>query len=130
MQDSSENLEAIDNARPRAGEIGARVHEINLARRVLDFTRSDAAGPRDVRADLPGSSREGPRTSVPVFAAELARGTDDVHTVAELCMAVQEPRPAETRRAIRKRGMSAGAIYDAPPKARQQKPAGAGRRVV
>src|SRR6266446_1189552 len=40
-------------------------------------------------------------------------------------MAAQAASPAETRRrAIRKRHMSAGAIYDAPPAARQQKPAG------
>jgi hypothetical protein len=31
MQDSSENLKTVDNARSRAREIGARVHEINLA---------------------------------------------------------------------------------------------------
>ena len=31
MQDSSENLKAIDNARPWSGEISASVHEINFA---------------------------------------------------------------------------------------------------
>src|SRR6266487_5577274 len=31
MQDSSENLEAVDNTRSRTREICARVHEINLA---------------------------------------------------------------------------------------------------
>jgi len=31
MQDSSENLKAIDNTRPWAGEIRASVHEINFA---------------------------------------------------------------------------------------------------
>jgi len=31
MQDSSENLKAIDNTRPWAGEIRAGVHEINFA---------------------------------------------------------------------------------------------------
>src|SRR6266404_4835906 len=46
-------------------------------------------------------------------------------------MALQEASSAETRRrAIRKQRMSAGAIYDAPPAARQQKPAGDGRRVA
>ena len=31
MQNSSENLEAVHNTRPWAGEISARVHKINLA---------------------------------------------------------------------------------------------------